>query len=460
MLPPQVPLKVADDSAIAVLRNRPFLLLWFSQLATQVGGNMVIYGLTVLVLLLTGSSSLVALVFLTFLTPAVLFSALAGVYVDRFDRRSMLVATSLLRAIAFLAMAVFHTNVVVILVLSAVVAIASTFFAPAELSMIPLLVPRAQLTAANSIFTLTLNAAFALGFALLGPIVATVAGPTFLIIVVSALYFVSAAICATLPPAPPTHRDGKALAEAGEALGSVVEQFREGIAYVRSHRIVFWALVYLGISASIIGVLGVLGPKFATQVLGLETTGWGVVVLPLGIGVVAGVLLVNVTSAMLPRRRVIEAGLVGLGICLVLITLAQPISGLLKHLNDVQPVVDASAFASVLAVVMAIAFIAGIAYAAIAIPSQTELQAEIPEEVRGRVFGILNMLVSAGSFVPIIVVGAFADTVGTAPVVMVAASIVGLTGVASIVLRGRPESPPPGAAGFEDVGGGPSPEEP
>ncbi len=202
------------------------------------------------------------------------------------------------------------------------------------------------------------------------------------------------------------------------------------------------------------------GPKFATQVLGLQTQGWGIVVLPLGIGVVTGVLLVNVTSAMLPRRRVIEAGMIALGICLVLITLAQPIADLLKHVNNVQPVVDASAFTSVLAVVVAIAFVAGVAYAAIAIPSQTELQAEIPEEVRGRVFGILNMLASAGSFVPIIVVGAFADTVGTAPVVMVAAAIVGLTGVASIVLRGRPEATPAGTAGFEDVGGGPSPEEP
>lgn len=460
MLPPQVPAKPADESAIAVFRNRPFLLLWFSQLSTQVGGNMVIYGLTVLIAQVSGSASLVSLLLLTFLTPAIVFSALAGVYVDRFDRRLVLVTTSVLRAVFFLAIAVFHTNVGVILVLNVAISIATTFFAPAELSMIPLLVPRAQLTAANGIFTLSGNAAFAIGFTLFGPIVSTVAGPTFLIIVVAGLYLVSAAFCATLPAAPPTHRDGKALAEAGEALGSVVEQFREGIAYVRGHRTVFWALVYLGISASIVGVLGVLGPKFATQVLGLQTQGWGVVVLPLGIGVVAGVLLVNVTSKMLPRRRVIEAGLVALGICLVLITLAQPISTVLKHLNDVQPVVDASAFASVLAVVMAIAFGAGIAYAAIAIPSQTELQAEIPEEVRGRVFGILNMLVSAGSFVPIIVVGAFADTVGTAPVVMVAAGIVGLTGLASIFLRGRPEPQPAGAAGFEDVGGGPSPEEP
>ena len=62
--------------------------------------------------------------------------------------------------------------------------------------MIPTLVPRNQLLAANGIFTLTLNAAFALGFALLGPLVVKIAGPQALIIlVVAALYFVAAVFC-------------------------------------------------------------------------------------------------------------------------------------------------------------------------------------------------------------------------------------------------------------------------
>ena len=65
--------------------------------------------------------------------------------------------------------------------------------------MIPTLVPRSQLLAANGIFTLTLNAAFALGFALLGPLVVKLAGPEALILVVAGLYFVAAVFCVTLP---------------------------------------------------------------------------------------------------------------------------------------------------------------------------------------------------------------------------------------------------------------------
>ncbi len=62
---------------------------------------MVVYGLTVLVFSATESNSAVSLLLLTFLAPAVFFSAVAGVYVDRLDRRLILIVTNLLRAIFF-----------------------------------------------------------------------------------------------------------------------------------------------------------------------------------------------------------------------------------------------------------------------------------------------------------------------------------------------------------------------
>jgi MFS family permease len=442
------------SSALAVFRNRPFLIIWLSQVATQVGGNMVLYGLTVLIFTASGSNSAVSVLLISFLAPAVIFGALAGVYVDRFDRRLVLVATSLVRAGLFFLLAFAGPNVGIILLLTLLVSIATTFFAPAELSVIPLVVPRSQLTAANGIFTLTLNAAFAVGYTLFGPLVVTIAGPTLLIGVVAILYLVSAALCWTLAPAPPLPlpADRHALHDAEMAVGSVVGQLREGIAYIRANPTVAWALTYLGVAASIVGVLGALGPGFAVQVLNLASKDFVVVVLPLGLGVVAGVLLVNAIRTMVPRRRTIETGLVTLGICLVLITVANPISQLLQRVSAAQPVVDASALVSVLAVVVAIAFVAGVAYASVAIPAQTELQEVIPEDVRGRVFGILNTLVSIASFLPIIVAGVVSEALGTAPVLLAAAGLVGLSGVASIVMRGRRPPPAP-----EVEGGPPAP---
>ena len=80
-------------SALDVFRNRPFLLLWLAQASTQIGGNMVIFGLTVIIAKSTGSTTAVSVLILTFLLPAVLFSALAGVFVDRLDRRLVLILT-------------------------------------------------------------------------------------------------------------------------------------------------------------------------------------------------------------------------------------------------------------------------------------------------------------------------------------------------------------------------------
>ena len=91
------------------------------------------------------SSTAVSLLILSFLVPAVVFSAVAGVYVDRIDRRLILVATNVLRGASFVALYLVGTNLALILVLNVTVSTITVFFAPAEAAMIPVLLPRAQL---------------------------------------------------------------------------------------------------------------------------------------------------------------------------------------------------------------------------------------------------------------------------------------------------------------------------
>jgi MFS family permease len=438
-------------SAAAVLRNRPFLLLWLSQLSTQIGVNMVLYGLTVIVLESSNLTSAVSGLFLTFLVPSVLLSALAGVYVDRIDRRTVLVVTNALRAGVLIAIFAVGPDVGMLLLLNTVFSILTVFFAPAEAAMIPVLVRREQLVAANGIFTLTLNGAFALGFVLLGPLVMTLAGgPQPLIIFVAILFGLAAIFCLTLPSDPPIRRPRPgtigevtgavtgAVTEAGQAVGGVFSQLREGIGYIRDNRTIAWSLAYLGISASLIGVIAVLGPSFARDTLGLSPKDLIVVLLPLGLGIVMGVLLLNNYGKYIARRRAIELGLVILGVLLVLLTVAGPVSRILTGVGDNLPLVDLSMLTSLIAVVVAIAFFAGICYGIVAISAQVQLQEDIPAEGRGRVFGVLNMLISVASILPIIVVGQIADLpgVGTTPVIIAVAAFVLISGVFSIVVRG------------------------
>ena len=431
----------AGPSALEVFRNRPFLLLWLSQAFTQIGGNMVIYGLTVIILQATSSNTAVSLLILTFLGPAVLFSAVAGVYVDRLDKRLVLVVTNLLRAAAFVLLYLAGDFLPIILLLNMAISTITVFFGPAEAAMIPSLVPRRQLLAANGIFTLTLNAAFAVGFALLGPIFVNLAGAPALILIVAVCYLIAAGFCWTLPPAPPVlapAADGarSVTEDAEQAMGSTFGQLREGIAFIRVNPMIGWSLVYLGIAASLVGVLGVLGPDFASDSLLLEPKDFAVVVLPLGFGIVMGILLLNSFGHLLPRRRIIEGGLVSLGILLVLMAGAGPLSRFLQKAEEATGLVSLADFTSLLAIVVFIAMLAGIAYAFVAIPSQTQLQEDIPEDVRGRVFGVLNMLVSVASFAPIIVVGPVSDVVGTTNVLFVVAIAITLSGLLSILTRG------------------------
>jgi MFS family permease len=456
-----------EGGGIAVLRNRPFLLLWLAQLSTQVGGNMVMLGLLVIITsTYSGSKIAISILLLCFLAPAIIFSAIAGVFVDRVDKRLVLVVTNVLRGAAFVLVFLVSNNLLLLYLLMILVSTVTTFFGPAEASMIPFLVARSQLLAANGLFALTTNAAFALGFALFGPFVIAIAGPQILILMVAALYFVAAVFCwilpRSLPPLPPppllpsslpfslpaslprgssTVASGHTVVVAGKAVKGTFGQLVEGITYIREHRHVGWSLSYMGITGALIGILAVLGPDFAKTSLGLGDKGLVVVVLPLGLGLVTGVLAINAYGHNFPRRRIIEVGLIALGLLLALLSCLGSIWHFLNvqiaAAADAHGLQDLSQVLSLLSIVVAIAFVSGICYAAVAISAQTQLQEELPEDVRGRVFGILNMLVSVSSLLPIMVVGPAADLVGASAILLVVSLVVCAWGFASIIRRGR-----------------------
>jgi MFS family permease len=368
--------------------------------------------------------------------PAVIFGAIAGVYVDRHDRRMLLVLTNAVRGALFIGLIFFDQQVALIYLFTILISTMTTFFGPAEAAMIPVIVDRRQLLAANSMYVFTLQASFFVGFAVLGPLVINLYDLSVLLWIVGALFFVAAALCWTLPPHNPrlgAHRPAQALTEAGSAVATTFGQLRDGLRFIAQHHNVFWPLTYLAITASLIGVLGVLGPGFATEALGLTERDFVIVVLPLGAGLVMGILLLNAYGRYIPRRRGIEAGLVGLGVTLAALSVAQPVTTAL-----------ANGLISLLSVVVVVAFVAGIGYAFVAVPAQTQLQEELPPEIRGRVFGVLNMLISIASFLPIIAVGPIADVVGTSPVVLASALFV-LVAAAGSLAWARPAHPAAGS---------------
>ncbi|MGI8659176.1 MAG: MFS transporter [Candidatus Limnocylindria bacterium] len=419
------------SGAGSVFKNHAFVYLWSAQTLSQLASNMVLAALIATVVTTTGSLTANAVLILTFLVPAVLFSTLGGVFVERGDAKVIMLTTNVVRAVGvilfiFVAPTTSTAIVPLVYLINFVVATATAVFAPAELTSIPRIVDKRHLMAANSIFILTINATFAIGFGFLGPLVLNVLGSTAVYVIVALMFALSAAAIIPLPSVKPDRKASAVGDAAGRAVRELFGQLAEGIAFIREHRRIAWSLTYLGVAASLIGVLGAIGPGFATDILLLRAEDFFFIMGPAGLGAVVGILFLNSYGKGLPKRLVIDVGLVAMGLTLVALALVRPItsffgpafSPLEEAIPSIAPLV------SLIAVVVVIAVFAGLEYAFVAIPSQTALQEELPADVRGRIFGILNTLLSVASFLPVIVAPASVDVINIAfpgagiPVVM------------------------------------------
>jgi MFS family permease len=448
-----------------VFRNRSFVSLWTAQLLSQLAANMVLAALMATVVSTTGSNTANAVLILTFLVPAVAFSTIAGVFVERSDARLIMLGSNILRAAGIVLFIVVGTNVPLILVINLFIATVTAFFAPAELTSIPRIVQHRHLMAANSVFVITVNATFAVGFGFLGPLLLTAAGANTVYVVVAVMFGLAAIAIVPLPAVRPERPAELHTADAAHALRAVFDQVNEGIQFVRAHRQIAWSLAYLGIAASLIGVMGAIGPGFATDILLLRPQDFFFVMGPAGLGAVMGILFLNAYGKAIPRRLLIDLGLLAMGVTLIGLALVKPITIVLAPAfvpieaslpEALSPII------SLIALVVLIAVTAGVEYAFVAIPSQTALQEELPVGVRGRIFGILNTLLSVASFLPVLLAPIAADLLNLVfpdagiPVVMGILGLVTLwAGIASwrrnaaAGLHAAPPGPP-GERGLDD----------
>src|SRR5438067_139119 len=129
---------------LLILRNRQFSKLWTAQVLSLVAQNFLNFALIIRVFDITQGTHFanvaVSLVVLAFGIPSVFFAAVAGVYVDHWDRRLVMVIANLTRALLVLAYPYIEGQFWLILVLTFLVSTATQFFTPAEAATIPKLV--------------------------------------------------------------------------------------------------------------------------------------------------------------------------------------------------------------------------------------------------------------------------------------------------------------------------------
>ena len=395
-----------------ILRNRAFLALWSAQILSQVAANATTFALIVLVGEITKSNTSSSILILFAILPAVVLGVMAGVIVDRTDRKRVLVVTNALRAAAVLPLLVLGQSVAAAYIVNFLVAAITVFFVPAESATIPAIVRKRDLLVANSLFTFTFNGAFLVGFIILAPVIIALAGYDALFIVVGAMFAGAALLCLTVPSvAPPAARDHLGVQIAGAAVKQTLGGMGEAFGYLRQHRAVVWSLVYIALTYMLVAVAGALAPGFVREVLGLGEKNVVILVGPAGLGVVVGLGALNVIGGRLEPTRAIGIGLLVTAGALMVLALERPLADVFRTATGPN-----DAFPFFVAVVSLTAFVFGIAYAFITVPSMTRLQSELHDDIRGRIFGVLNTLVSVFSFLPLLLVGPVADLYGVAPV--------------------------------------------
>jgi MFS family permease len=269
-------------------QNRGFRQLWLGQVVSQLGDWFDTIAVMTLVLNLTGSGRDVGLIMVARFLPSVVIGPLSGVVADRFNRRTIMIVSDILRAVVVLGFLFVRRpdQIWLIYALTVLQLTLSTFFEPAKSAAIPSIVAERELVTANAITSVTWSAMLTLG-AVAGGLVTGWFGTDAAFVVDSATYLLSAALVwsVRLPRRAPRAKTPLTISK---ALG--ITDTLEGIRYVRTRPRVLALLAVKpawGLGGGILALLAVFGEK-VFPVGRNAATGIGVLYAARGIGTAVG----------------------------------------------------------------------------------------------------------------------------------------------------------------------------
>lgn len=418
-----------ETSAGSVLHNRHFLLLWMAQAISQTAQNAIWFALMVVVEEATRSSTQLGLAVLTTILPAIFLGMIAGVFVDRMNKKTVLVTTNVLRGLAVLGYLLYGRAIYFVYLINLIFCSISQFFGPAEASTIPQLVPRRQLITANSFFNLTFTGSQMAGLVIIGPPLIKLFGPQTLFVVAALAYIAAAGLVWFLPPGVPPHRPLSQLRRE-TVLSAVWAEIKEGWAFIESDPKTALAMVHLTLVAGLMLVMSMLAPRYVVDVLGIRADDAVYIFAPAGAGILLGTSLVGRLAGRFDKTALVNTGLVVMGACMLLL-------GALRWLSVVFPYNIAAFLGTIglpraVGMVPAMLLLAGIIgfnFALVTIPAQTVIMEQAPVSTRGRIFAVQMMLGNLASVLPLLFLGGLADvssidaTMGVVGLVILAVAV-------------------------------------
>jgi MFS family permease len=415
-----------------VFRNRNFLALWIGQIFSQIADRIIFVVFISLIVQHFGAGDRYSsFLYIAFTIPAVLLTAIAGVFVDRWPRRAVLVTTNLLRAflVAFIPWAASATGGWSIYLMAFLISAATQFFVPAEAATIPMIVSRSSLLTANSLFTTTMMASVIFGFALGDPLINIFTlgkvhwAITGLFLMASlSLFFVRLPAMCLLDDGRPTP------ASMRESFVRFKEEIQDGLRYIGGNTLVRNAMLKLALLFSAMVALCILFISFAKTYLfddpQVAAQKFAYIIAFSGVGMALGAFWVGHSFHYARRGIMVFGGFLSIGLCLVLLTLfigVIPKHDYVFHLPRLASgfvYLDEFRFTMRMLYTYVLSVLMGVGAAFVAIPLQAVLQELIPEDKRGKVFGVQFTILSTSSTLPVLIAGLAVEQVGVAAMLL------------------------------------------
>lgn len=391
-------------SPFAVFGNRNFTLLWTGELVSTIGDSLMALAASILVYRQTGSALSVGLMLMATAAPGIVLGLIGGVFVDRYNRKGIMIAADLSRAaLVVLIPFLVPLNIVWLYVIVALMSSISQFFAPALASVLPEVATDEELAAANSLMAISTFGSTAIGFAASGLLAAISINTAFYLDAVS---FIFSAACIALLTLP------KMVAQGQTTIATVFRNIREGMQFLQRTPILRSALVLFPLFGISFGMWNSLLLPFARQALHATEFEYGIQEGLTSLGFVFGSLLMASLSGRLREGQWLTLSFVSMGI----------INALYSQLTVIP---------------LAILFVtvSGFANAPSSIARGLLIQRNTPREVRGRVNSIFSLTKSVAFLIGMAAAG-LADLWGVREMVLVSALLVLVPGLLALFLPG------------------------
>jgi MFS family permease len=376
--------------------NRQFLMLWIGLTQSQLGSLLNFIALTLYVYDMTQSGAAIGKLQISTAVPSLLVGLFAGVVVDRFNRKWIMVISDIVRGLLFLYMG-FLPDLSIIYAILFGSALVSLFFGPAYSSSLPLILKKKGLMEANSLSEMTSQLVRVMGPGL-ASILYIQFGLASICFFNFATYLFSAVIIMTLAIPQPDREKGS-----WKNLRVPLNEAIDGFRHIRSHNLTRWVLfvncgVYLGA-----GAIVVLMVVFAKEALNGSDSVFGLIVSATAFGSVVGAVA-TWFRGKLKDEIVLKVSLISLGVSVLLISAT-----------------------STVWVALVLFAIVGIAQTTFGITVATLLQTHLAENIMGRTFATMGVITQVFQLLSMGTGAFLADTVGVRTVYIIGSSIILLT---------------------------------